>query len=75
MELRSVGKNPLLQSIELRSFSTTLETKIRVMTQIQYGMGIASVRNDEKKTPTTRTCVCVVVYLEKKQVNENCMLN
>jgi len=65
-----------LQSVELRSFSSTLETKLRVMTQIQYGMSIASVRNDEKKKkPTSRTCVCVVVYLEKKQVNENCMLN
>ena len=67
MELRSVGKNPLLQSIELRSFSSTLETKIRVMTQIQYGMGIASVRNDEKKKKTNNTymCMCCCVFGKK----------
>lgn len=66
MELRSVGKNPLLQSVELRSFSSTLETKLRVMTQIQYGMGIASVRNDEKKnTNNTYMCMCCCVFGKK----------
>ena len=66
MELRSVGKNPLLQSIELRSFSSTLETKIRVMTQIQYGMGIASVRNDEKKkNNNTYMCMRCCVFRKK----------
>lgn len=67
MELRSVGKNPLLQSIELRSFSSTLETKIRVMTQIQYGMGIASVRNDEKKNRQQHVHVYVLLCIWKKK--------
>ena len=66
MELRSVGKNPLLQSIELRSFSSTLETKIRVMTQIQYGMGIASVRNDEKKKKQQHVHVYALLCIWKK---------
>ena len=67
MELRSVGKNPLLQSIELRSFSSTLETKIRVMTQIQYGMGIASVRNDEKKKKNNNTYMCMRCCVFRKK--------
>lgn len=66
MELRSVGKNPLLQSVELRSFSSTLETKLRVMTQIQYGMSIASVRNDEKKKNQHHVHVYVLLCIWKK---------
>lgn len=49
------------------------------MTQIWYGMGIASVRNDGKKHNTTHVYVllgiCKKKKEKKKQVNENCMLN
>lgn len=50
------------------------------MTQIWYGMGIASVRNDGKKHNTTHVYVLLGICkkkkeTKKKQVNENCMLN
>lgn len=51
------------------------------MTQIWYGMGIASVRNDGKKHNTTHVYVLLGIckktnkQKKNKQVNENCMLN
>lgn len=66
MELRSAWRKPQLQSIDLRSFPSTLETEIPVMTKIQYEVGTASLRNKDAKS--RYVCLFCCVFGKKKRL-------